>query len=130
MENAIRDMYREFTADEILSRALKILQEGWTKGAFEDELGNFCMLGAMSRAVAGDAVRTPHKALTQAFDLINKAIQDYAEENGIDFGGYTTEQLIKAGALIPTFNDHERVGLEDVTMVMKRALHAAEEDDE
>lgn len=134
-------IYRSLDSREILGRALDALQKGWTKGAFTAQDGSVCILGGMNQACG----TLPHEGVAQdhrnrpgfddALDHLRLALLELAEERGLGNEAHIAE-LRRNGhlqpgvveSIIPWFNDRVETTYEDVAMLMKRAIHHAEED--
>lgn len=137
LEDAVRDMYRSMAADEVLREALDEISKGWIQGALRSTAGNpdgtgvgVCLLGALNKTCTGDAMMAPipgdrnWEAYHKAIAILSAAIWDEAQQRGYPWSH------ADAMSLIPSFNDVHTNTVEDVTLVLKRALENAEESEE
>lgn len=102
---------------KILSRAAAYMSEqGFTKGAFRDEDGRLCMMGAIAQAVGGlvqDTSITVNAGCYEANTVLANVIRQECQE--------APEKQLYSSTTIADYNDDPRTTKEDAVLMLKRA---------
>lgn len=111
--------------NDILQEALNVLdRDGWCKHELEDSEGRVCLAGALQKAAAIQfGYMRPDEWLTPRRD---EEIHDFHLKVHYGEAWIAVEHILEEGEnpqrSIPVFNDHAPTTVEDVKLLLKRAM--------
>jgi hypothetical protein len=91
-----------------LNEAAKIIEQGWTKGEYADELGNVCAVGALRKAL-----NNPQRLDSPLWDTYRESITIMSQVTGEMTNGLTDNPV--------QFNDMESTTKQDIVALFEKS---------